>query len=581
MSRWITGSAKPPVVPPPASASHPAGAKATPPRLAPFTLRPLAYVLALALLGPLAFSGCAKRDPAPTPENTLRLSQRNEPATLDPHLATLPDEYFVLRALCEGLTVPNPAGGPPLPGVAQSWTVSEDGRRFTFRLRADAKWSNGAPVTAEDFVFSIRRALTPALASPRAELFFALRNAVEYHRGDFTDFASVGVSAPDERTLILETADPAPYLPSLVASGPWLPLHRASVEAAGGATRRDASWTNPGRFVGNGPFRLTEWRPSQHLEAVRNPHYHAAERVRVDALRFQVYDSGDTEERSFRAGQVDITMSVPAAKLETYTDRVLRRDELHETRFFALNTTRPPLNDTRVRQALSLALDRTALVQRVLRGGQQPALSFIPNGVGGYVGPAQLFHDPEAARRLLAEAGFPGGSGLPRLELSAWGVSPALLEAVQQMWRRELGVETSIVQREGKVHMAAVLAGDFTIALLPAIPDYDDPAALFSDWTSGAVANHARWSDLRFDELTRTAARELDPARRHELYRAAERLLLDAMPVVPLYFNRQNYLVSPRVKGWRQDALWNRFYLDVSLSDEKPSVSGPRNRAQP
>jgi oligopeptide transport system substrate-binding protein len=581
MSRWRTGRATPPAEPSALSASFLPGAGAPSPRNFATALRSLAPLLALALLAATSFSGCAKRDPAPTPENTLRLSQRNEPATLDPHLATLPDEYFILRALSEGLTVPDPAGGPPLPGAAQSWTVSEDGKRFTFRLRADARWSNGDPVTAGDFVFSIRRALTPALASPRAELFFVLRNAVEFHRGDFSDFSAVGVAAPDEHTLVLETSEPAPYLPTLVASGPWLPLHRASVEAAGGTTRRDAAWTRPGNLVGNGPFRLTEWRPGQHLQAVRNSHYHSLDRVRVEGLRFQIYDSGDTEERAFRAGQVDVTLSVPAAKLETYTERVLRRDELHETRFFALNTTRPPLNDTRVRQALSLAIDRTALVQRVLRGGQQPALSFIPPGLGGYVGPAQLYHDPEAARRLLTEAGFPGGSGLPRLELSTWGVSPALLEAVQQMWRRELGVETSIVQREGKVHMAAVLSGDFSIALLPAIPDYGDPSALFGDWTSGAVANHARWSDLRFDELTHAAAREIDPTRRHELYRTAERLLLNAMPVVPLYFNRQNYLVAPRVKGWRQDALWNRFYLDVSLSDEKLPLSTDRHRAQP
>jgi oligopeptide transport system substrate-binding protein len=358
-------------------------------------------------------------------------------------------------------------------------------------------------------------------------------------------------------------------------------VHRASIEASGGATNRDASWTRPGRFVGNGPFRFTEWRPNQHLEAVRNPHYHAHERVRVEALRFQIYDSGDTEERAFRAGQLDLTMSVPTPKLDSYAPPVLRRAALHETRFFALNTTRPPLHDARVRQALALAIDRQALVDHVLRGGQQPARSFVPPGLGGYRGEPQINHDPETARRLLAEAGFPSGSRLPRLELAAWGVSPSLLEAIQQMWRHELGVETTIVQREGKVHMAAVLAGDFSIALLPAIPDYDDPSALFGDWVSGAVANHARWSDPRFDELTRSAARELDPARRQQLYRSAERVLLTAMPAIPLYFNTQNYLVAPRVQGWRQDALWNRSYLDVTVTDEKTPLADSRHHARP
>lgn len=526
---------------------------------APRLLPALALIAACALL---AGCGAGRKD---DDASVLRVSQRNEPATLDPHLATLPDELFVLRALLEGLTVPDPDGGPARPGAAESWTSSDDFRRFTFRLRADGRWSDGTPVTAADFLYSFRRALTPALASPRADLFQVVRNAAAYRRGELTDFAQVGVSAPDDRTLVVETTEPTPHLPAIAASGAWLPVHRASVEAAGGPAARDGGWTRPGAHVGNGPFLLAEWRPNRHLLLRPNPRHRDAARVQVGAVRLQVYDSGDTEERAFRAGQLEVTMSVPAAKLPAYAPPVLRRQPLHETRHLVLNLARPPLGDPRVRQALSLALDRDALVTSVLRGGQQVAHDFIPPGLGGYAGGPRLRRDPEEARRLLAAAGYPGGRGFPPLELSAWGVSAAILEAMQQMWLRELGIETAIVQREGKVHLAAVAAGDFDLAFLPAIPDFDDPAALLEDWKSGAPGNYARWSSARYDGLLAAAARAADPAERRRLHVEAEETLLADLPLIPVYFNAQNYLVSPRVRGWRQDALWNRYYLDVSL----------------
>lgn len=526
-------------------------------------LSAVAFLLIFAAL----WSGCDRHPPA-APAPLLRVSQRNEPATLDPHLATLPDEFVFLRTLLEGLVVPDPAGGPPRPGAAESWTTSVDGLVWTFKLRADARWSDGSPVTAGDFVYSFRRALNPALAAPKAQLFFALKNAAALYRNQLSDPQLLGATAPDARTLILTLERPTPQLLALAASGAWLPVHPPSVEKFGGSTARDGAWTHPGNYVGNGPFILREWRPSQHLLIARNPHYHAAAAVKLSEVRFQIYDTSDTEERAFRAGQLDVTMAVPFSKLSTYSAPILRRAALHETRYLVLNTTRAPLNDPRVRRALSLALDRDALVRSVLRGAQRPALSFIPPGLGGYTGTTQLAADPAAARALLAEAGFANGKDFPRLEFSAWGVNPAILEAIQQMWRRELGLETSIVQREGKVHLAAVSAGDFTIALMPAIPDYDDAAALFDELATGASGNFPRWSDARYDDLVRRADRETDPLRRTALYREAEQVMLGQMPIVPLYFNAQDYLLSPRVTGWRQDALWNRFYEDVSVRPE-------------
>lgn len=463
---------------------------------------------------------CSKRTAAP--EKILRISQRNEPATLDPQLATLPDEFFIIRALGEGLLTPNPDGGAPLPGVAERYEVSPDGRTYTFHLRPNANWSDGNPVTAGYFANMIRRAMAPDSLAPKAHLFAAVRE----------------VTAPDPRTLVITLKQPTTEFPAMVASGPWIPVH-----------------DKPG--VGNGPFVLTEWKPHQHIAVRKNPHYWNATAVKLDGIRFVAMDNGDSEERAFRAGQLDVTMAVPLTKVPGYraaTPPVLHTVPLAETRYLALNTTRPPLNDSRVRQALSLALDRMALVEKVLQGGQQPAFNFVPAGLGGYTPGMRITEDATQARGLLAAAGFPGGQGFPRLELTAWPVSAGQLEAIQQMWHRELGIEVAIVQREARTHLASLVAGDYAIAFVTAIPDYDGASDFFTPLTTGHAANYPHWSSTEYDRLVAAAH-----------WAQAEKLLLDEMPVIPLYFNSQHFLVAPRVKGWRADRLWTRFYKGVTV----------------
>jgi oligopeptide transport system substrate-binding protein len=489
----------------------------------------------------------------------LRISQRNEPATLDPQLATLPDEFFIIRALGEGLLTPDPDGGAPLPGAAETWTVSPDGLTYTFHLRPGAKWSNGDPVSARDFAWSIQRALTPGTAAPKAALFLGLKNAATFHAGRETDFARVGVRTPDALTLLLELARPDTDFAAMVASGPWIPVHRATVESLRAG--------HPPGYVGNGPFTLTEWAPNQRLSVRKNPRYWDATAVQLDAIQFLAMDNGDTEERAFRAGQLDVTMAVPFTKLATYRTEqpgLIHRVPLHETRYLALNTTRPPLHDARVRRALALALDRTALVEKVLLSGQ-PAPNFVPAGLGGYAPSARITEDATEARRLLAEAGFPDGRGFPRLELATWPVNPAPLEAVQQMWRRELGIEIALAPREARTHLASLAGGDYAIAFMTAIPDYDGASDQFTQLTGGHPLNHPHWRDAEFDRLVASAGALTDPAARNAAYQQAEARLLTEMPVIPLYYNAQNFLVSPRVHGWRADRLWTRFYRRLSV----------------
>jgi len=502
-----------------------------------FTMRCKSYRrLLISLVLCLSMGSCAKRESNPSAQ-ILRISQRNEPATLDPQLATLPDEFFIIRALSEGLLVPNPAGGAPLPGVAERWEASADGLSWTFHLRANSRWSNGDPVTAADFVSAIGRVRNPATPAPKAPLFAALQQA----------------TAPDARTLVLHLKQVTPDLPSLAASGPWIPVHLATVAKHGPA------WTRPGNFVGNGPFTLAEWSPNQRLIVRKNPNYWDAAAVQLDEIQFLAFDNGDTEERAFRAGQVDVTMGVPVAKLDSYqaaSPAVLHTVPLHETRYLALNTARPPLNDVRVRRALSLALDRRILADKVLKGGQRPAYTLVPAGLGGYTPAPAVTEDRDEARRLLAAAGFPGGKNFPKLELSTWGASTTVLEAIQQAWRAELGVEIGLLQREARTHLAALAAGDYDLGFATAIPDYDSAGDVLSRLVSGQAENYPHWSNATYDRLV-SAHRLQD----------AEKLLLDEMPVIPLYFNAKNFLLRPAVHGWREDALWTRYYKNVSLHE--------------
>ncbi|WP_157693800.1 peptide ABC transporter substrate-binding protein [Opitutus sp. GAS368] len=501
-------------------------------------------------------SGCSKQAIAPA-TGVLRVSQRNEPATLDPQLATLPDEFFVIRALSEGLVTPSPVGGTPLPAVASHWEASADGLTWTFHLSGGSFWSNGDVVTAQDFVWSIKRALTPATAVPKASLFFPIRNAAAFLRGTVTDFAAVGVTAPDPRTLVITLARPTADFLAIAASGPWIPVHPATVEKFG------ADWARPEHYVGNGRFLLAEWRPHQRIVVRKNPHHLTSHLTQLAGIEFLAFDNGDSEERAFRAGQLDVTMAVPVTKLAGYRTAeppVLHSVPLFETRYLVLNTTRPPLNDVRVRQALALALDRTALVEKVLLSGQ-PAFNFVPAGLGGYAPSAQIKEDAAKARSLLAAAGFPGGEGFPRLELSSWPVNPAQLEAIQQMWRRELGIEVALASREARTHLVSLASGDFAIAFMTAIPDYDGASDLFTQLTSGHPLNYPHWRNAEFDHQVATARSLTDPS----AYQGAERILLNEMPVIPLYFNAQNFLVAPRVHGWQADRLWTRFYGGLSV----------------
>jgi len=502
-------------------------------------------------------------------EQVLHRGLAADPSGLDPHLITGLPEINVVTALFEGLVGEDPMDGHPVPAVAETWETSADGLTWTFHLRANAKWSNGEPVTAQDFANSLQRALSPTLGADNAGMLFVLANAEAWHRGELTDFSSVGVKATDPRTLQLTLAHPAPYLLTLLSHPIWYPVYLPALEKAGGATQRDSKWTAPENIVSNGPFVLKTWRRGELIAVDKSPTYWDAATVRLNSIQFHPAEDRESEERAFRAGQLHITEAMPVSKVESYRrdqPGVLRISPFLDTYFYRLNTTRPGLDHKLVRQALSLALDRQAIVEKITRGGQQAAHSLVPPTMPGYVPPDSVKEDFTQAQALLAQAGFPGGQGLPPIEITinSSGNHRIIAEAVQQMWRK-LGVQVELNNMEQATLFAKRRALDYSVMRAEWVADFTDPKSFLDVFRGGSGNNATGWANLQYDTLLLAADRAADPAARAGLMQQAEALLLDELPIIPVYYFTTVRLVHPAVRGWNPLPLDRHPYKHVWL----------------
>jgi oligopeptide transport system substrate-binding protein len=535
-------------------------------------MRLSAAFLTLGLVAALT-AGCARRETIVERgdrEQILHRSLGYEVASLDPQLAAGIAEQDVATALFEGLVSEDPRDLHPVPGVAEHWEISPDGLTYTFWLRANARWSDGAAVTSRDFVESWRRMLTASLGAEDAELLYALRGAEAFHRGLVGDFAEVGASALDARRLRVTLAHPSPGFLSMLAHPAWYPVPLRTIGAFGPAYERGNAWATPGRLVGNGPFALKSWEPEREIVVDRSPSYWDAARVRLREIHFYPIDSVEVEERAFRAGQLHITDALPVDKFDSYrrdAPRLLRVDPYLGTYFYRLNVRRPPLDDRRIRRALSLAVDRGAIVRRILHGEDTEARAFTPPGLGGYIPPPGRTLDFAEARRLLAEAGHPGARGLPPLELLYNNSENhrAIAEAVQEMWRRELGIDVRLANQEQKVVLEARRVGDYEIVRSAWIADYADPESFLDIWRSDDGNNETGWSNARYDGLLERAERSASPPARDSLLRQAEQILLDEAPIIPIYHYSHVFLIRPSVHGWFPTLLDHHPYKYVWL----------------
>lgn len=502
---------------------------------------------------------------------TLHVGNGAEPESLDPHVLNAYSDQRLEAALFEGLCAIDEQSSSPAPGAAERWTSSADGLTWTFHLRAGLQWSNGEPLTADDFVQSWRRNLAPAFASAYAYLLFPIKNAEAYNSGKLTDAAALGLAAPDERTVVITLERPTPYLPILTATTPWYPVNPRVVAKFGALTDRSSSWTRPGNLVGNGPFVLREWSPGSRLVVEKNPRYWDAAAVRLNTIIFYPIENPDVEERNFRAGQLHLTNSVPLSKIPTYRGGAdaakLRTDLFLQTLFIRFNTTRPPLDNPKLRRALALAVDRDSISRNLLHGSRAAAGHFVPPRTAGYDSRAQVPTRFDEARRLLAEAGYPGGAGLPVFELQVRNdeLQPRMMEAVQAMWQRELGVRVSLALLEQKVTIANQVALDYTIGVNGWVADFADPVTFLDLFVRDGGNNWTGWGDPAYDRLIAEAARTLDPPARYELFQQAEAILLEQAPIAPLVFGARNYLIHPAVRGWEPAPVGFYQYKKVYL----------------
>lgn len=522
-------------------------------------------------------AGCWQRERAIDRGNREQILFRGtgpEIGSLDPHLATGTAEYNILSALLEGLVTENPGTLAPEPGVAESWKVSPDGMTYTFTLRRGARWSNGDPVTAGDFVASLKRMLSPALGADYAPFLYIILNAEAYHRGLLKDFARVGATAVDERTLQISLEHPSANFLSMLNHTAFFPVHAASIEKHGAVDSRSNDWARPGRFVGNGPFVLKAWKHGQKIVAEKSPTYWDAANVRLNGIEFFSFESRDAEERAFRAGQLHLTEALSPSKIDAYrrnSPDLLRVDPYLGTEFYRINTARPFLNDVRVRRALSLAIDRKIIATRILRGVQSPAYEFTPPEADGDTGARSaanaLADDPATARELLKAAGYPGGKGAPEVELlfNSSESHRAVAEAVQEMWRRELGLNVTLINQENKTVQNARKAGDYQVLRSVWTADYIDALSFLDIWKSSSGNNYTGWSDTTYDQLLYQAARTTDRTARAALLRNAESILLGQSPMIPIYHYSHVFLIRPSVKNWHPTVLDHHPYKAVYL----------------
>ena len=519
---------------------------------------PLAFAALLA-----TFRGAAAQGAA-----VFHRGNDGEPETLDPHRTSTVAEAHLLRDLREGLVIHN-MKGEVVPGVAESWTTSDDGKLWRFRLRSDAKWSNGEPFRASDFVYSFRRIINPETGAKYANLLFPIRGAEAIHKATTgSSLDHLGVQAPDERTLEIALERPTPYLLELLTHQSALPVHPASAAKA----RLDPGSTES--WITNGAYKLKEFVPNSHIRLDRNPHFHASPAVKIDTVIFYPTPDLAAAARRFQAGELQLTTDIPADQFKELQRKLgdqVRIGPYLATYFLIINTAKQPFDDPRVRRALSLQIDRDFIADSIWGGTMLPAYGVIPPHIGNYGERAEMdfryesvLEREDEAQQLLASAGF--GNGVPlniEFRFNTTDNNRNTAVAIAEQWRA-IGVETRFVETDFRTHFAYLRdGGDFDVARYGWIGDYSDPQNfLFLFESDNPGFNIGKYANPRFDALMKLADDELDIAKRAAILREADSIVTTEQPWIPVLHYSTKNLVSQKLVGFEQNlrgAIPTRF----------------------
>lgn len=503
---------------------------------------------------------------------TFNRGYDSDPETLDPHKTSTTSEAHLLRDLFEGLVI-HDKNGQVMPGVAESWTISPDGKTYTFNLRSNAKWSNGDPVRAQDFEFSFKRIMDPKTGAKYANILYPIANAEAFNKGQGKTAADMGVKAENDRKLVITLERPTPYFLELLTHQTGTPIHPPSVEKFG------ADFVKPGNLVSNGAFMLVENVPNSHIRMAKNPNFHDAANVKIDVVNFIPHKDTAAGARRFLAGELHVTTDIPADQIKFLRERLgdqVKVSPYLGVWYFVFNTTKAPFNDVRVRRALSMVIDREFIAEQVWQGTMVPAYAFVPPGIANYVEkPVEVDYKAKSvieredeAKKLLAAAGFgPGGKKLTvQIRYNTTDNNRATAVAIADMWK-QIGVETTFINTDGRTHFAYLRdKGDFDVARAGWIGDYSDPQNfLFLLQSDNKGLNYANYTNPAYDALMRDAERETDLKKRAELLAKAERILADEHPYVGiLYFSNRN-LISNKVEGYIQNLRGANASRFVSL----------------
>ncbi|MEZ5457752.1 MAG: peptide ABC transporter substrate-binding protein [Steroidobacteraceae bacterium] len=502
---------------------------------------------------------------AASAESVLYRGIFGEPQSLSPNRSGLASEIAIVHDLFVGLAEYD-IDGRVAPGLAESWQVSADGLTWTFKLRPGLKWSDGQPLTADDFVFGFRRAVTPATAAALADRLFMLRNAKAIASGTAKP-AELGVAAPSPRELVLQLEYPAPRLPNLLLGGIGFPTPQHAVKRWGDA------WTRPGRMVSNGAYMLAERRTGESIRLVRNPHFHAADQVRIDTVIYRPSDSVDAQVNLFRTGAIHINRNPGfppnrKALLEKELGKAVRVSPYPMFIFLRFNLRRDPFKDAAVRRALALAIEPDKIARRVLRSGEQPAYHLVPPMISGYAPPSSPFGQGTAAsrlataRQLLAKAGYDNRRPLRFTLRYASGWARETCVAIAAMWS-QVGVRVELLNSEAKSLIADVRRGDFDVYYDGAL--FDEPEAFLDLLQAEGPSNTGGYRSSRYEAALLAAKREPDAERRNALLRAAEAIALADVPIMPLVYSVSRTLVAPKVRGWRPNPMDMQLSRYLSL----------------
>lgn len=495
----------------------------------------------------LILLGCGRLDPA-----DLVIINGQEPESLDPALITGQADGRAVSAIFEGLTRFNERSAEPEPGLAHSWQISEDGRTYTFQLRTNAVWSTGEPISADDFVYSWRRVLDPDTACEYASLLFYVRNGEPYATGALDNPNNVGIRAVDPHTFEVELNEPTPFFLDICALPTLAAVPRFAIERWGDR------WLLQPNMPVSGSYLLEFWRLNDRIRLRENPRYWDAANTRSAIVDLLPCQSANTALNLYETKQADIVWDKELVPTEL-VDVLRKRPDFHTfdylgSYFIRFNVTRKPFDDVRVRKALALAIDKKGILGKITKAGEKPADHLVPPGLPGYVSPPGLGYDPERARALLREAGYPEGKGFPifRYLYNTTGkVHEQIAVELQEAWRRELGIRIELEKLEWKVFLRAQNTLDYDMSRSSWVGDYNDPNTFLDLFLSNNGNNRTGWKNPLYDELLRDANKERDRSRRAELLQQAEAILIrDEVPIIPMYiYSGLEYYDAEIVRG--------------------------------